>query len=408
MNDKYPHWLIEMKKEGKYAKNRFPNFFKYNNCRYGIINKSNKTRNPKIGIFVEGPFIPSYEGGTNRILNLARGLQNFCNVSIIKCYRKWSDYRLYKKERFSSFLIKKEDYYNINFMKSLLNKEKINAIQLNYPKIVLTHGAKLKENRLLCYEAHDAIYVLLKDLGATKDEIKKTILLEKKACKIADFITTVSNLDKKRLVNIGVDKDKIRVVKNGVDTEQIKFVGPNFNEKNIIFLGHLFYSPNLEALEIIANEIIPRVKKSVNNVKFTVVGHFPKRILKMYRNKEINFTGPLDNLNSIFNKATIAIAPLISGSGTRLKILNYLSAGIPTISTSKGAEGLGLSHNKNIIINDDWDSFSESVINLINDQGKSKRISANGRLFVEKNHSWSKISEDMFNCYMEFMNDNCS
>ena len=63
-----------------------------------------------------------------------------------------------------------------------------------------------------------------------------------------------------------------------------------------------------------------------------------------YENEKVKFLGYVEDLNDIFSKTTIALAPLFEGSGTRLKILDYLSAGIPTISTNLGVEGLKLSN----------------------------------------------------------------
>ena len=97
---------------------------------------------------------------------------------------------------------------------------------------------------------------------------------------------------------------------------------------------------------------------------------------------------------SIYQEASVAINPMMSGSGTNLKVLGYLASGIPLITTPIGARGLGLEHNKNAIICETAD-FPKNIYDLLQDDGKATSLAENGRKLVETTYDWSIITKTM-------------
>ncbi len=87
------------------------------------------------------------------------------------------------------------------------------------------------------------------------------------------------------------------------------------------------------------------------------------------------------------------------GSGTRFKIIEYMAMGKPVVSTSKGAEGIDYILNKNIIIEDNIDYFSERIQELIDSESKRKYIGKNAMDLIKQRYSWNLYQKSMNSIY---------
>ena len=96
----------------------------------------------------------------------------------------------------------------------------------------------------------------------------------------------------------------------------------------------------------------------------------------------------------ILKISDVAINPMISGSGTNIKVLGYLSAGIPTITTPMGARGLELIDQQHALICDIAD-FPQKIHDLLSDDDLADLLKKNGRDLVEKRYDWESIVHDM-------------
>ena len=226
-----------------------------------------------------------------------------------------------------------------------------------------------------------------------------SFILEKGFANLSDSILTVSLLDKKALNNLGIQPNKIHIIPNGADTQKFH---PNIDASSIrrkynaesdplvIFMGKLDYKPNIEALELLFQKILPNVLQQVPCCKFLVVGMNPPAHLN---HKSVLYTDYVKDVAKYIAAADVAIAPLLSGSGTRLKILEYMATGKPVISTRLGAEGIVIENGKNIILADDMNEFASQVIKLILDSNLRKQIGKNARELIMKKYDWRSIVE---------------
>jgi len=224
--------------------------------------------------------------------------------------------------------------------------------------------------------------------------------------KYADIILTVSEKEKNILTFCGIKKEKIRVVPNGVEIERFSdpIIKPEDvkrkycleNYRIIVFLGNMEYLPNREAVELIAAKIAPIVCEEVKNVKFLIVGRCSKKI----ESPNLIFTGVVENSVEPLLISDVAVAPLFQGSGTRLKILEYLACGLPVISTTKGVEGLNLGNG--IIIEDDLNEFAKSIIKVLKNQDLAEEMRKNARSLVI-HYDWKKILVQLNKIYEELL-----
>lgn len=222
-------------------------------------------------------------------------------------------------------------------------------------------------------------------------------LYEKFACSFASKVFCVSENDKAFLGSqLNIPEYKLYVVPNGVDTEKFhldhmgrKRTRAKLNitsEPLILFFGKLDYKPNYEAVQIILNRILPNVLYKLPEAKFLIVGDNPPT---KYTHNSILYTGVVRTVEDYINASDIVICPLLSGGGTRIKILEALACGKVVISTHIGAEGLIDDECDNSLrIIDNWDDFSDEIIEALNDIADAKTQNT----FILK-YSWDKISE---------------
>ncbi|MBW9221057.1 glycosyltransferase, partial [Methanothermococcus sp. SCGC AD-155-M21] len=107
----------------------------------------------------------------------------------------------------------------------------------------------------------------------------------------------------------------------------------------------------------------------------------------------IVITGMVDDIIPYFKIADIAINPIISGSGTNIKLFEYLASGVPTITTPFGARGIDIKPNKHAMVKDIED-FPEGILELLSDEDLQKKLIISGRKLVEEKYDWEKISKE--------------
>jgi len=221
-----------------------------------------------------------------------------------------------------------------------------------------------------------------------------------------DRIITTSQHDKEILLEEEPQLN-IDVLSCGVDTEAFR---PDPRSKlmnhSLIFVASMDSNPNHDAAIFFLEKIFPLVKKLFPNVKIYIVGRCPKPELNEYDNgMDIIVTGTVENVLEYYGNASIAVVPLRSGGGVRLKILEAMASGIPVISTTVGCEGLNVEHNKNLLIADTPVAFCNNIVRLFGDETTYQALSEAGRRLVEAEYDWKQIAEVQNQIYMSVNNN---
>ena len=112
--------------------------------------------------------------------------------------------------------------------------------------------------------------------------------------------------------------------------------------------------------------------------------------------------GFVENVKPYLDQADIGICPVRHGSGTRLKILTYLAAGLPVVSTTKGSEGLVYSHNEGIVTADAPAAFAQAIVDSLHDSVEYNAMSIGGRNFVVENYDWNVVGEQLLTIYANY------
>lgn len=224
-------------------------------------------------------------------------------------------------------------------------------------------------------------------------------------CNQVDHVVTVSKNDKQQLIQDGVQSEHIHYIPHGVDLEAFDqsesiAVRDIYNlpgdEPLFVYHGTYLYPPNMEAVTIMAEEIMPQLRQWGIQAKLLAVGPNPPEPSPW---PEIVFTGSVEQVAPYLRAADMAVVPLRQGGGTRMKILDYFAASLPVVCTAKGIEGIEVSHGKHAqIVDKAGIDFALAIQQLLADPEQAGRIGHQGRKFAEQ-LDWKIIGKK----YMELM-----
>lgn len=175
----------------------------------------------------------------------------------------------------------------------------------------------------------------------------------------------------------------------------IPLLDPPAGERDgIVFSGTLEYEPNRTAVRYFAREVWPILRRDWPDLKWTLAGRDPEAVEKYVRgDPRIERTGPVKDAMRYIAGARVAVVPLLSGSGTRLKIIEAWAARTPVVSTTLGAEGLPARHEENILLADTARDFAAAVSRLLGSPDERERIGQAGRSLYERGLTWEAAAK---------------
>jgi glycosyltransferase involved in cell wall biosynthesis len=205
-----------------------------------------------------------------------------------------------------------------------------------------------------------------------------------------------SQVDREKLLRRHSEA-KIHIVENGVD---VPFYDsprePSAGSSSIVFVGNMSYHANTDAVTYFAQSIWPLIRRDAPELRFTIVGSNPtSEVRQLAQLPGIEVTGTVDDVRTYYRQAAAVAVPLRAGTGTRLKILEAMAAGVPVVSTAIGAEGLEAPDGNVILIADSPERFAASILSLARDPVRRDRMAAAARVWVER-FDWSHIGARLY------------
>lgn len=157
----------------------------------------------------------------------------------------------------------------------------------------------------------------------------------------------------------------------------------------ILFVGAFGYWPNVDAVTWFCGEVIPLIRRQAEAAfRFLIAGRQPTAAVQaLAAIPEVTVVGEVASLEPYYDAADLAVAPIRAGGGTRIKILEALSFGCPVVSTSLGAEGLDVSHGREVLIGDDAEDLASLCVDLMRDGRRRSELGAAGLRWVSEHHS---------------------
>ncbi len=222
-------------------------------------------------------------------------------------------------------------------------------------------------------------------------DARKYMRLEAELMHSASAVMVVSEPDAARLRELASSR-LLSVQPSGVDLDYFGWVDHSRARRNkLLMTGTLGYAPNLDACQWMKAEIMPAIRAQVPTATVDLVGGHADGAFELDAPDEgVNVVGPVPDVRGYLELADVFVVPLRMGSGTRLKILEALAAGLPMVATSIAAEGLDLPDDVVLIANDATE-FAAHAVRLLRDTEIRARMSVAGRRYVERHFSWRDL-----------------
>ncbi len=162
---------------------------------------------------------------------------------------------------------------------------------------------------------------------------------------------------------------------------------PLDERKDLMFIGGFAHLPNVDAIIWFVGSIWPDIKRQLPGIKFYIVGSSPPRCIRALANTDVIVTGYQKEVESYFRQSKVFVCPLRYGAGIKGKIGHSMSMGLPVVTTSIGAEGMGLECEESALVADDENSFVKNVVRLYTDDELWNKLSHNGIKHVKNFYS---------------------
>jgi glycosyltransferase involved in cell wall biosynthesis len=158
-------------------------------------------------------------------------------------------------------------------------------------------------------------------------------------------------------------------------------------------VGNFTYEPNLRGAAWVARKVMPLLRETAPNAEVCLVGRHDERLMEVATAPGMKIAGEIAEIGPELRASRCVIVPLLSGSGTRVKVIEALAYGLPIVSTSIGCEGIAIKTGVHALIADDPASFARSLGRILTDDELCGQLGANGRLFYLERYQSSIVAD---------------
>jgi glycosyltransferase involved in cell wall biosynthesis len=213
----------------------------------------------------------------------------------------------------------------------------------------------------------------------------------------ASWVVAVSKEDA-RVIRDDFGMPRVDVVDNGIDREfyangQCR-VSDTREANRILFLGALDWRPNLDALDVLLDRILPGVQSEEPSTRLCVVGRRPPAVLtqRLQATPGAELHADVPDVRPFLDQSGVMVVPLRIGGGSRLKILEALARGVPVVSTTVGAEGLCVEPGLHYVQADSAAEMANALVQAIRSPGPMREMAAKGRQLVLERYDWDVLA----------------
>lgn len=254
-------------------------------------------------------------------------------------------------------------------------------------------------------DVHSSIYRTCKNQLETKtseNELRDRFYLpllrryeQKLTRKFARVVVTTD--EDEQQIKVFNPQAKITVIPNGVDLDTFPYRPHDPGGYQIVFVGGLDYFVNIDAACFFASEIFPQIQQKFPEATLILVGSkpAPEVLALTVNNSAIKVTGRVPSIAEYLHQATVAIAPLRTGFGMKIKTLEYMAAGCPVVGSDRGLEGIEVDSDRvplRALRANTVDEYIEAITNLFNNAELRAKLSQNGRDTIEQEYTWLSLA----------------
>ena len=214
----------------------------------------------------------------------------------------------------------------------------------------------------------------------------RALIREMNTYAVADIVLTVSQKEADIINDFTGRTDLAYYVP---DAEEMPASPLGFAQrKGLLFVGGFLFEPNVDAVRYLCSDILPLLSEKLDAHPLYIVGYALEQILSptITTVSSTKLVGWVPSVVPYYHQARLSVLPLRFGAGTKRKLLQSLFSGTPSVTTSLGAEGLGLVHEKHVLIADTTESFAAAILRLLDEELLWKHLADSGQALAYATH----------------------
>jgi glycosyltransferase involved in cell wall biosynthesis len=201
-----------------------------------------------------------------------------------------------------------------------------------------------------------------------------------------DLVLVASRHDQNSLARYAV---RTQVIPNVLPAPPVRLARRQTEFPIILFVGTLGYAPNEEAVTWFVSRVWPRLLSALHyRVRLVIVGRNPPAaVRRLARQRGVKVAGAVDDIGRYYRGADLAIAPLHAGGGTRIKVIEAASYGVPVVTTDFGVQGTTFQRDADVLVANNEENFLRACLSLIQNGALARRLATNARTTARRDYS---------------------
>lgn len=219
--------------------------------------------------------------------------------------------------------------------------------------------------------------------------------------KRAKRLAAMSREDRDFIRNLA-PKLQVDVIANGVDIEYFaKTKKQKPTSPTVLFVGQFKWLPNRDATKFLVEEIWPQIKSRITGAKLWIVGRNPPDDILNYRSDDIRVDGGVKDIRLAYGSASVLLAPIRNGRGTKYKILEAMATQTPIVGTKLAIEGINIQAGVHALVSQTAEDLASQTVKVLTSPAFGQKLATAAYGLVARDYNWQRISEKLGQVYQE-------
>lgn len=232
------------------------------------------------------------------------------------------------------------------------------------------------------------------DPRAAREQARRTRRRELRAYRHADVVIAATEADRQALVPY-LPKTRLIVLPTVHHVPESLGAAPSRTPRSLLFVGGFGHPPNVDAVTFLCDDVLPLVRREVPDVTLTVIGTAPPPAIQARDGRGIRVAGWVPEVEPFLRSHWMSVAPLRFGAGMKGKVAEAMAAGLPVVTTTIGAEGLGLQDRVHALIADTAEGLAAAIVDLCTDPALHARLAENALIHARARWSHEAVERDV-------------